>query len=105
MSPSKLIRSTVLCAALAGPAAAFAQGTPSHPQTHHCKMPDGSMDMKKTHKQCTAAKGTWAQDAPKDAAKDAPKDAPKDAAKDAPKDAPKVAPAPAPAAPGPAPKK
>lgn len=100
MSPSKLIQLTALAAALAGSGAAFAQGTPSTPQTHHCKMPDGSMDMKKTHKQCTAAKGTWAQDAPKDV----PKDAPKGAAKDAPKDAPKGAPAPAPAPPAAAPK-
>jgi hypothetical protein len=97
MSSSKLIWIAALATALAGSGPAFAQGTPSHPQTHHCKMPDGSMDMKKTHKQCTAAKGTWAQDAPKDA--------PKDAAKDAPKDAPKAAPAPAPTPPAAAPKK
>jgi hypothetical protein len=32
-------------------------------QTHHCKMPDGSMDMAKTKKECKAAKGTWAKDA------------------------------------------
>ena len=36
------------------------QGTP---QTHHCKLQDGSMDMKKTKKQCLADKGTWAKDA------------------------------------------
>jgi predicted transglutaminase-like cysteine proteinase len=96
MSPSKLIGITALAAALAGSGAAFAQGTPSTPQTHHCKMPDGSMDMKKTHKQCTAAKGTWAQDAPKAAPKDAPKAAPKDA--------PKGGTAPAPTPPAAAPK-
>lgn len=31
-------------------------------QTHHCKMPDGSMDMAKTHKECKAAKGMWVKD-------------------------------------------
>ena len=100
MSPRKLIRITVLAVALGGSGAAFAQGTPQHPQTHHCKMPDGTMDMKKTHKQCTAAKGSWALDAPKDAAKDAPKDAPKGGTAPAPAPAP-AAPAPAPAAPAP----
>jgi hypothetical protein len=65
MSPSRLIRTTVLAAAMASSGIAAAGG-PTHPQTHHCKMPDGTMDMKKTHKQCTAAKGTWAKDAPKD---------------------------------------
>ena len=63
---SKLIHVAVLAVVLAGSGAAFAKGA-SHPQTHHCKLPDGSMDMKKTHKQCTAAKGTWAKDAPTDA--------------------------------------
>ncbi|MFT4198630.1 MAG: hypothetical protein QM601_12115 [Pseudoxanthomonas sp.] len=33
------------------------------PQTHHCKLTDGSTDASKTHKQCTAAKGTWTKDA------------------------------------------
>jgi hypothetical protein len=32
-------------------------------QNHHCKLPDGSMDMAKTKKECKAAKGTWAKDA------------------------------------------
>jgi hypothetical protein len=64
---SKLFRAAILATMLAGSTAALAGNT----QTHHCKMPDGSMDMKKTHKQCTAAKGTWAKDAP--ASKDAPK--------------------------------
>jgi hypothetical protein len=41
--------------------AAFAGEPPK--QTHHCKMPDGSMDMAKTKKECKAAKGTWAKDA------------------------------------------
>jgi hypothetical protein len=74
----KVTRLTVLAAALASSSVALAGGT--HPQTHHCKLADGSMDMKKTHKQCTAAKGTWAKDAAAPAAtpsKDAPaKDAP-----------------------------
>jgi hypothetical protein len=43
-------------------AAAFAGEPPK--QNHHCKMPDGSMDMAKTKKECKAAKGTWAKDAP-----------------------------------------
>ncbi len=34
------------------------------PQTHHCKLADDSVDAKKTHKECTAAKGEWAADAP-----------------------------------------
>lgn len=41
-------------------AADAASGTP---QTHHCKMSDGSTDTTKTHKQCTAAKGIWTKDA------------------------------------------
>lgn len=68
MLASKLSRTAFLVATLAASGSALASG--SHPQTHHCKMPDGTMDMKKTHKQCTAAKGTWAKDAP--ATKDAP---------------------------------
>jgi hypothetical protein len=72
MTSPKLIRIAILAAAVAGSTAAIAGGTP---QTHHCKLPDGSMDMKKTKKDCTAAKGTWAKDAPATppAAKDAPK--------------------------------
>ncbi len=42
-------------------APAFAKG--GSPQTHHCKMPDGTMDMSKTKKQCHEAKGEWAKDA------------------------------------------
>lgn len=41
-------------------------------QNHHCKLPDGTMDMAKTRKECRAAKGTWAKD--KDPTKDAAKD-------------------------------
>lgn len=57
---SKLIRAAILITTLAGATAAIAGNT----QNHHCKLPDGTMDMKKTHKECTAAKGTWAKDAP-----------------------------------------
>jgi hypothetical protein len=69
MASSKLTRFVVSAAAgvvLAGGlvSAALADGGQTHPQTHHCKMPDGTMDMKKTHKQCTAAKGTWFKDVP-----------------------------------------
>ena len=45
---------------LAVSSTAYAKGTP---QTHHCKMADGTMNTSKTHKQCTAAKGTGAKDA------------------------------------------
>jgi hypothetical protein len=76
---SNQVRVAVLAALLAFTGVAMAKSA----QTHHCKMPDGTMDMSKTHKACTAAKGTWAKDA--DAAKDASKDAAKDAAKDMPK--------------------
>jgi hypothetical protein len=87
-----LLRFAVLATALAGSGAALAKG-PMHTQTHHCKLPDGTMDMKKTHKECTAAKGTWAKDPPKDGTAPAPT-------------TPAPAPtAPAPTAPAPAPKK
>ena len=45
-----------------GSTAVMAKGTGT-PQTHHCQLADGSTDAGKTHKQCTAAKGTWAKDA------------------------------------------
>lgn len=51
-------------AILLGSAGVALAKEPTHPQTHHCKLADGTMDMKKTHKACTAAKGTWAKDAP-----------------------------------------
>lgn len=86
MTFSKLARFLIPLALTALPGAALAKG--SHPQTHHCKMPDGSMDMAKTHKQCTAAKGTWAKDAPSTGT---------GTAKPAPTPAPTPAPAPAPA--------
>jgi hypothetical protein len=63
MTVSKWSQLAVLAALLGSSSAALAT-EPMHPQTHHCKLSDGSMDMKKTHKQCTAAKGTWAKDAP-----------------------------------------
>jgi hypothetical protein len=53
----KIILASLLCAPLA-----LAKG--GSPQTHHCKMPDGTMDMAKTKKQCKEAKGEWAKDAP-----------------------------------------
>jgi len=70
---SKLLRAAILVATLAGSTAALAGNT----QNHHCKLPDGTMDMKKTHKECTAAKGTWAKDAPSTTTPPATKDAPK----------------------------
>lgn len=69
---SRLIHAAILAITLAGSTAALAGNT----QNHHCKLPDGTMDMKKTHKECTAAKGTWAKDAASTTtppAKDAPK--------------------------------
>ncbi len=64
----KIILASLLVAPLA-----FAKG--GSPQTHHCKMPDGTMDMAKTKKQCHEAKGEWAKDAT--AASPAPSPAPK----------------------------
>ena len=72
MSLRSWTRVTVLVASLGCPGAALAQAKAPPPQTHHCKMPDGTMDLKKTHKQCTAAKGSWAKDAPKAGAAPAP---------------------------------
>ena len=82
---TKSVRIALVAAAFALPSLALAKGTT---QTHHCKMPDGTMDATKTHKQCTAAKGTWVKDAPA---------APKDAGKADPGSATPPAPSPAPA--------
>ncbi len=54
----KTLIAVALFAFTATPALA---GEPSK-QTHHCKMPDGTMDTSKTKKECKAAKGTWAKD-------------------------------------------
>ena len=87
MTLTNMVRIALFSTVVAGAGAAWAQGgAGGTPQTHHCKMADGSMDMKKTKKECVAAKGTWAKDA--EPAK--PADAPKAAGKDAPKDAPKA---------------
>lgn len=74
---------SVILAVSSGAAYAKNQGTP---QTHHCKQQDGTMDMKKTKKQCLAASGTWAKDA--DAAAPAPAAAAAPAAPAAPAAAP-----------------
>ncbi|TXI90138.1 MAG: hypothetical protein E6Q40_01335 [Cupriavidus sp.] len=63
------ILSVGLILAVSGGVANAKQGTP---QTHHCKQQDGSMDMKKTKKQCLAGKGTWAKDADTSATPAAP---------------------------------
>ena len=60
MKIKNALQLTSLGLVLAVSSAAYAKGTP---QTHHCKMADGTTDTSKTHKQCTAAKGTWAKDA------------------------------------------
>jgi hypothetical protein len=54
---------TLIAAALFAFAAAPAIAGEPPKQTHHCKMPDGTMDMAKTKRECKAAKGTWAKDA------------------------------------------
>ncbi|HKA91349.1 MAG TPA: hypothetical protein VKE22_26990 [Haliangiales bacterium] len=79
---------TIVAGLIAVSGAAFAKGGTPPVQTHHCKMPDGTIDPKKTHRQCTAAKGTWAKDAPADAAKEEKKPAPPGTAKEAPSPAP-----------------
>jgi hypothetical protein len=76
--------------------AVYAKG--GTPQTHHCKLADGTTDTTKTHKQCLAAKGTWAKDAASTAAPAAAAPAAPAAA------AAPAAPAAAPAAAAPAPK-
>jgi hypothetical protein len=70
MSATRWMQVAVMSSALAVSSLALAGG--ANAQNHHCKLPDGTMDAKKTHKQCTAAKGTWLKDAPSDTAKPAP---------------------------------
>jgi len=61
MNLTNILRAAAIGVILAASSsAANAGGTP---QTHHCKQQDGTMDMKKTKKQCLAASGTWAKDA------------------------------------------
>jgi hypothetical protein len=55
---------TLIAVALLAITAAPAVAGEAPKQNHHCKMPDGSMDMAKTKRECKAAKGTWAKDAP-----------------------------------------
>ena len=70
MISKHLLRIVLASAALCiGGTAAFADTTSAapakgaaHPQTHHCKQADGTMDMSKTKKACLAAKGTWLKD-------------------------------------------
>jgi hypothetical protein len=58
-----LIRASLLSIVLSTGGIAFADVTAA--QTHHCKLPDGSTDLKKTRKECATAKGEWAADAAK----------------------------------------
>jgi|GEM_PF-1083566 len=79
---SKLVVSSFLIAVFSGSLAfadkALVTKTAPPAQNHHCRLADGTMDVKKTHAQCTNAKGTWAKDAAAAAKTDAPKpDAPK----------------------------
>lgn len=63
MNVTKLLQAAslgVILAVSSGAAYAKDKGTP---QNHHCKLADGTTDATKTHKQCLAAKGTWAKDA------------------------------------------
>ncbi len=101
----RALRTAILVAVTALSGAAFAKGTTPPPQTHHCKMPDGTMDMKKTHKQCTAAKGSWVKDESAATGKDTTgKDTTGMPAKDHPATGAPATPTPAPA-PAPAPGK
>jgi hypothetical protein len=59
-SNSKLLRIAVFAGLLLGTSSVFAEGST---QTHHCKMPDGTMDMNKKKKECKASKGAWTKDA------------------------------------------
>lgn len=63
MMTKTTICASVLSIVFASGALALAQ-TPSV-QNHHCKLPDGSIDLKKTHKACDTAKGEWAADTAK----------------------------------------
>jgi hypothetical protein len=59
-----LVAASLACGTLAfaqTPASAPAKGTGTH-QNHHCKQPDGTMDMSKTKKACMADKGIWLKD-------------------------------------------
>lgn len=63
MTIKKLVLATLLTlTAFTGTAFARGGKKAPPPQTHHCKMPDGTTDLKKTKKQCTKAKGSWAKD-------------------------------------------
>lgn len=97
MSRSKLIRITILAAALGSSSAAFAKQM--HRQSHHCRMPDGTVDTKKTHRECRTVKGTWAKDAPNQAPNEAlkPNTTPAHAPAPGPTPAPSPAPTPSPA--------
>jgi hypothetical protein len=59
----KTLTLALMLFAVPGLFAAPAWGKGGSPQTHHCKLPDGTMDMAKTKKQCKDAKGQWAPDA------------------------------------------
>lgn len=72
MNTKQLLQIATLGATLALGTTAFAKTHTGTAQTHHCKLADGSTDTSKTHKQCTAAKGTWAKDAAAPAAAPAP---------------------------------
>lgn len=63
MNFTNMIRVACVGAILAASSSAAYAKNQGTPQTHHCKLQDGSMDMKKTKKQCLADKGTWAKDA------------------------------------------
>jgi len=85
MTSKNLLRIALVSASLAcgnaawaaTPASAPAKGTGT-PQSHHCKLSDGTMDMSKSKKSCLADKGTWLKDSaaansPSPAASAAPK--------------------------------
>jgi len=57
----RFVKAALIAVATCSSGYALAAGT-APVQNHHCKLADGSMDMKKTHKECTAAKGKWVKD-------------------------------------------
>ena len=91
MKLKNLLQAASLGLVLAVGGVAHAGGTP---QTHHCKLADGTTDAGKTKKQCLAAKGTWAKDTAAAKAPATPAAAPTAAAPATPAAAP-TAPAPA----------
>ncbi len=56
----KALRLAAVAASLLAFGSVAMAATGGTPQTHHCKLPDGTTDATKTKAQCKTAKGTWA---------------------------------------------